>query len=521
VTAKTLKSLKGNIEALIAHLDQNPDVSLSSLSYTTTARRIHHNFRVIVSGSDIPSIRTRLEDTLPSISKHKPIPNPTNRPKIIFMFTGQGTMYNGIGKELFETVRSFRESIMRFNLIAEQLGFSSFLPLVDGTIPNIEDASPIQTHLALVCVQMALFTFWESLGIRPAAMYASGILTASSVIYLVGTRAQLLIERVTARTHAMLSIKLPVNAIEPEISGTSCCIACLNQPSSNVVSGPIEEVVALGDKFRSRGAECILLEIPFAFHSAQVDPLLESFGRAAASVSYRSPTLPFVSPLLGKVVPVGDTETLTSTYLVDACRRPVDFQRGVQAAQSDSFVNEKSLWLEVGSHPACSGMIKGILGKNSLTIASLRKGSCSWGVLASGLEALYSNGIDLLWIEYHRGFADYQEVLSLPRYSWDVKNYWITYKNDFCLTKGDYVAPVVPDNMAMTRRIKPRYLSPSVQRILEQEDGPEVSSLLAESDVHDERLAPIFTGHSVNNSKLCPSVCTLFPFQHVQRLMTL
>lgn len=532
VTAKTLKSLKGNIEALIAHLDQNPDVSLSSLSYTTTARRIHHTFRVIVSGSDVASIRTRLEDTLPSITEHKPISNATNRPKIILVFTGQGTMYNGIGKQLFETVLSFRESIMRFNLIAEQLGFSSFLPLVDGTISNIEDASPIQTHLALVCVQMALFTLWKSLGVRPAAtighslgeypaMYASGVLTAASVIYLVGTRAQLLAERVTARTHAMLAIKLPVNAIEPELSGTSCCIACLNQPSSNVVSGPIEEVVALGDKFRSRGAECILLEIPFAFHSAQVDPLLEPFGKAAARVSYRSPTVSFISPLLGKVVTVGDTETLTSSYLIDACRRPVDFQRAVEAAQSDSVVNEKSLWLEVGSHPACSGMIKGILGKNSLTIASLRKGSGSWGVLTSGLEALYSNGIDLHWVEYHRGFPDYQEVLPLPRYSWDAKNYWITYKNDFCLTKGDYAAPVVPDNIAITRRIKPRYLSPSVQRIVEQEDGQEASSLLAESDVHDERLASIFTGHSVNHARLCPSVCTLFPFQHVQRLTTL
>jgi naphtho-gamma-pyrone polyketide synthase len=520
VSAKTAKSLSGNVEALISYLNENPAVSLSSLSYTTTARRIHQNHRVIVSGSDIASIQARLQDLLPNLSEQRPIPPVANRPPVILAFTGQGSVYKSLGKQLMNSAPCFRESMLRLNRLAEQQGFPSFLPLVNGTIDELKQTSPIITQLALVCVQMALTNLWKSLEVAPVAvighslgeypaLYASGVLTAADVVYLVGTRARLLSEKATAGTHAMLAVKLPVSAIKPELEGTSCEIACLNQPSSNVVSGPVEDLAALEHRLKARGAECVLLDVPYAFHSGQVDPILESFQKATASVCYRPPLIPYISPFLSKVIAAGDTDSLSDSYLVNSCRRPVNFQGAIEAARTEKLVDEKCLWIEIGSHPACSGMIKGILGSSSLTIPSLNKNKDSWAVLTSGLETLYSSGIDICWTEYHRGFEQYQEVLPLPRYSWDLKNYWINYRNNFCLTKGDDL--VVADTELVTEhRAKPRYLSPSVQMIVEQKDGPENSTIVAESNIHDERLAPILAGHSVNGALLCPSVCTSF-----------
>lgn len=522
VSAKTAKSLAGNVGALISYLDENPGVSLSSLSYTTTARRIHQSYRVAVSGSEIASIQARLQDALPTLSERKPIPPSTNRAPVVLAFTGQGTVYNGLGKQLMESAPVFRDSILRFSRIAEQQGFPSFLPLVNGTMENLEQAPPIVTQLALVCVQMALYRFWRSLGVIPAAvighslgeypaLFASGVLSAADVVYLVGTRAQLLSQLATAGTHAMLAVKLPASVIKSELAGTSCEIVCFNQPSSNVVSGPIEHLAGLEHKLKARGTECVLLDIPYAFHSSQVDPLLESFQKAASSVCYRSPAIPYISSFLGKIVAVGDADTLTGPYLVKSCRHPVNFQGAIEAARSDSLVTDKCLWIEVGSHPACSGMIKGILGSNSLTIPSLHKNKDIWGVLTSALETLYTSGIDICWTEYHRGFEQCHEVLSLPRYSWDLKNYWIPYRNNFCLTKGDDLVMADPQ-VVTAQQVKPRYLSPSVQMIMEQKDDPENSTIIADSDIHDERLAPILAGHSVNGALLCPSVrISFFP----------
>ena len=56
-TANSLKSLQANLVSLLRYLDDNPDISLPTLSYTTTARRIHHQFIASLMGSEIISIQ--------------------------------------------------------------------------------------------------------------------------------------------------------------------------------------------------------------------------------------------------------------------------------------------------------------------------------------------------------------------------------------------------------------------------------------------------------------------------------
>ena len=514
ISAKGTKSLNGNVDALIAFLKKNPNISLPALSYTTTARRMHHNYRIIVSGSDIESIRSALQKRAGSLDV-KPIPNATKIPKVAFVFAGQGSLYAGVGKQLFESVAQFRADILRFDAIAKRQGFPSFLPLVDGSAPNVEDVEPIIAHLALTCVQMALSRLWISWGVSPsstighslgeyAALHAAGVLTTSDAIYLVGRRAQLLSKHCSQGTHTMLAIKASLDVIKPHLAGFSGEIACINQPTGTVISGPREEISRLMKELQSTGQNCVKLDIPFAFHSAQVDPILEPFEAAASGVRFNAPSIPYMSPLLGQVI--SDDDTLGSSYLTRACRNAVNFQAALEAANASSVVNEKTIWVEIGSHPACSGMIKGTLGSQVLTIHSLRNGADTWSVLAGALETLYLNGIEIQWNEYHRDFKHSHRVLELPRYSWELKNYWIQYKNDFCLTKGDDPAP--KQVAAASAELKPAavHISPSVQRIVEEKKGVDVSTMSVESDINDPKLAPVLQGHKVNGVALCPSV---------------
>lgn len=514
VTAKSSKSLKGNIDALITFLDKNPDTSLPALSYTTTARRMQHNYRTICSATDLQSLQEALKKRATS-SDVKPIPNPTKLPKLAFVFTGQGSFYAGIGRQLFESVSHFRADILRFDGIAQRQGFPTFLPLVDGSATNLEEVEPVVTHLALTCVQIALSRLWISWGVTPsstighslgeyAALYAAGVLTVSDAIYLVGTRAQLLSKFCSKGTHTMLAIKASLETIKPRLVGSPCKIACINQPTSNVISGPTEDITRLTNEYQSLGHECVRLDIPFAFHSAQVEPILEVFEAAAGNVRFNVPSVPYLSPLLGLVV--SDSGVLGPSYLTRACRNAVNFQGALEAAKASAIVDERTIWLEIGSHPACSGMIKGTLGSQVVTVPSLRKSADTWKVLAGGLESLHLNGIDIQWNEYHRDFKSSHKVLDLPRYSWDLKNYWIQYRNDFCLTKGDVPVPKQIAAAPVEEKVTPVYISPSVQRVLEEHNAADVSTLLIESDIHDPRLAPVLQGHKVNGAALCPSV---------------
>lgn len=533
VTAKTAKSLAGNLDGLLSWLEANPKVSLPALSYTTTARRMHHNYRTMVSGADMASVMAGIRARLLSLehAAAKPISAAGKNPDVVFAFTGQGALYSGMGKAIYASNLSFRADIVRFNRLATDQGFPSFLGLVDGSqaIDNTKEASVLASQLALTCVQMALARLWHSLGITAsavvghslgeyAALYVAGVISAADAVFLVGRRAALLEEHCTPGTHAMLALKANADVTNELIreGGSQCELACTNQPAGHVISGRLEHVCEVEKQLTARGIKSVRLGLPFAFHSAQVEPILSPFEAAASQgVVYHPPKIPVLSPLLSRPVQAGELRVLDASYLVRACRGKVDFAGALDAAKRNNVVNDRTIWLEIGVHPACSDMIKGTLGPDCTTLASLRKDTDAYKTLAAALESLYLAGFNLEWNEYHRYFPAAHKVVQLPRYSWDLKKYWIRYRNDFCLAKGEGMVPAIDAATAQhklevsTVAAQYKYLSPSVQKVLEEHHGVDRSSLLVESDIFDHRLLPVLQGHVVNDAQLAPSVSNM------------
>ncbi|KJZ72324.1 hypothetical protein HIM_08250 [Hirsutella minnesotensis 3608] len=512
VTAKTEKSLMANIRRLVAFIEKTPGISLPALSYTTTARRMHHGFRVACSGSSIAEVLDELNDKLQG-QPPKAVAGPSDVAEVAFAFTGQGGLYTSLGQQLFDSVPGFREDILQFDKIAQQYDFPSFISLVNGSASSLVDVDICASHLAQTCVQMALSRLWRSWNIRPsivvghslgeyAALFSSGVISASDAIFLVGTRATLLAKSCTPGTHAMLAIKAAANVVRPLLSESGCEITCINQPMGTVVGGRKEHIDKLANHVKLQGLESVLLAIPFSFHTAQVDPILEEFEAAARTVQYQKPKIPVLSPLLGQVVQ--DEHVLDAQYLTRACRGVVNFQGAVETAMAASKVNERTVWLEIGPHPACSGMVKGIMGPRSTTLVSLRKSVSPWVSIVSALESMYLQGLQIDWNNYHRHFKQSHQVIQLPRYGWDLKNHWIAYKNDWLLTKGEGAVAPTKSLPAPEPKTYP-YLSPSLQRLLEVKHSSVQSTLLAESDLFDNRLIHVLRGHTVNGAALCPS----------------
>ena len=511
ISAKSQFSLQKNIDGLVSFIEQHSDLSLPELSYTTTARRTHHNYRVMVSGQDTRAIKQALL-SLPPATEIRSIPVANKTPRIAFAFTGQGSLYTGMARELFESVSQFRDDLERFDRMAQSLGFPSFLWLITSTTEATE-ASPVVSQLAIVCVQIALTKLWKSWGVHPsavighslgeyAALYAAGVLSASSVIFLIGTRAQLMERKCAIGTHAMLAIKASLSSLQGHLAKTELEVSCLNGPTDTVIGGKVDEISALAGELKTAGVKCIQLEVPFAFHTSQVEPLLDEFEDCARGVVFNNPSIPVISPLLGDVIE--DSTTLGPSYLRRACLATVDFQRALISAKDAKIVNDDTQWVEVGSHPLCSGMIKSVLGSQITTLPTLRRNSDPWSILVSSLTSLYLKGIEIEWNEYYRDVPDCHTVLPLPAYQWDVKNHWIQYKNDFCLTKGD--APVAAIMPAAPEPVASPISTIAVHNVVEQQLGADKSTITIESDLGDPRLAPVMANHKVNGATLCPSV---------------
>ncbi|KAF4207525.1 hypothetical protein CNMCM8927_002930 [Aspergillus lentulus] len=504
LSAKSAYSLSQNINRLATYLETNPDTSLPALSYTTTARRIHYPHRVSYAVRSISETLKSLRSTQSKAIKSDPI----SSGKIAFVFTGQGSHYTALGKQLFEDSQTFRNDVIEFNRIGQKQGFPTFLPLIDGS-EEVGSLSPVALQLGQSCVQIALARLWQSWGITPnsvlghslgeyAALNVAGVLSASDTIYLVGRRAQLLEELCTPGSHKMLAIAASVSSVKEILGDKDIEVACINGPNETVISGSAEQMEAYSKTLKAINIKCSLLSTAYAFHSAQIQVIVEQYEKAASSVNFGTPNIPVISPLLGDIVTDGNV--FGPDYLCRQAREAVNFMGALKTAESKGVVDNNVVWLEIGPAPVCSTFIKSSLRSKALTLPSLRQQEDVWKTLSGTLSNLYSKGLTIEWEEVHREYEASHTVLALPSYCFEEKNYWLDYNNNWCLTKGQKLV----ESAAPKRR--GRHLStPSVQKVTKEDFGQTKITVVAESDLSDPDLNHAVTGHLVNGSPLCPA----------------
>ncbi|KAL4931573.1 type I polyketide synthase [Aspergillus undulatus] len=512
ISAKSKVSFKKNLERLVAYLEEHPDTSLADLSYTTTARRYHHNHRASIAAADVAQVKKKLLFYLNNVDSHNPIPS-TGPPQITFAFTGQGASYKSMSLELFHHVPYFRSQILHLDALAQGQGFPSFIPAVDGSHEKDHAHSPVVTHLALVSVEIALAKYWISLGVKPsavvghslgeyAAFHVAGVLSASDALFLVGRRAQLLEEKCQVGSHKMLAVRAPLADIENALANRSYEIACINGPKETVLSGSQGQIEDVTQLLQSNGYRCSVLDVAFAFHSAQTDAILDDFEEAAKNgVLFRAPNMPVISPLLGKVV--FDDKTINAKYVRRATREAVNFLAALEMAQSFSTVDEETVWVEIGPHPVCMGFVKATLPAVNVSVASIKRGEDNFVTLAQSLSALHCAGVPLEWNEHQRPFEKNLRLLDLPTYAWNDKPYWIQYNGDWALTKGNtfydaekalkaqqtgQVAPTVPSGLRTS----------TVQQIIEESFSGSSGKVVMQSDMMQPDFLAAAHGHKMN-----------------------
>lgn len=504
VTARSAFSLQKNIQRLVSYLEADPEASLPRLSYTTTARRAQQPYRVSFAVSSIADAVKALKSAQTESAK----PTSATAPKVAFVFTGQGSHYTSLGKQLYDSSRAFRSDIIEFDRIGRGQGFASILPLLDGSVSDAAALSPFVLQLGQTCIQMALSRLWTSWGISPstvlghslgeyAALFAAGVLSATDTIFLVGRRAELLARHCTAGTHALLATATSVASIHSILFGEEPEIACINGPKETVLSGPVQVLMSYSKTLKQSGVKTLLLPTAYAFHSAQVEAILETLKECANPIVFRKPTIPVISPLLQEVV--ASDSVFGPEYLCRHARETVGFLGALKAAKEGGLVDQSTIWLEIGPAPVCSKFVKSSLESEVVTVPSLDKWEDPWKTLSSGLCVLHRSGLPIDWEEIHAEYESSHQVLVLPSYAFENKNYWLEYTNNWCLNKGELLE--VP-----TSRNRGRLLSTSsVHKLTKEEYGDKIT-IWAESEISDPDLNEAMSGHLVNGSALCPSV---------------
>ncbi|KAH5277151.1 non-reducing polyketide synthase elcA-like protein [Parastagonospora nodorum] len=507
VSAKTPASLENNVKNMLAWLDEKSDASnltLARLSYTSTARRIHHPHRVMINATSLDSVKASLRTAL---DLKKGSSRPKGTPRFVFAFTGQGAQYAGMGADLFAQFTGFRADISRYDQICRQLNFPPVRQLFEDPT-TFCDATPTTLQLAMVCFQMALYRMWVTLGVTPsavvghslgeyAALYAASVLTQADVINIVGSRAQLLEKHCEQGSHTMLAVRSNAEDLEAALgpSGLTYELSCHNGRESVVLGGTKSQIETIRPTLQRSRMSNRVLEVPYAYHTSQVEPILASLAAVARGVHFAKPAIPVISPAFGTVLT--QSEDFGSDFIVKHCRNKVNMLGALQAARQMSLLDEKMMGIELGPEPVVIKMVKEVAGPAFQTFASSRKDEPALNILASALSAFYTAGTDVKWTAYHADFPSAQVVLELPAYAWDLKEYWIQYVNDWSLRKGD--APLVIERTTLE--------GTCIHKVVSNSLGVSGGELLVEADLSREDLHPMVQGHKVYGVPLCtPSV---------------
>ncbi|PPJ53310.1 hypothetical protein CBER1_00905 [Cercospora berteroae] len=514
LSAKTSDSIVNNLKNMITWIDKqsgDSTATLPQLSYTTTARRLHHRHRAVATGTNLLQIRSSLQEQLDHrVSGEKSIPHPPNGPSFVFAFTGQGSAFAGMGADLYKSFASFRSDIARYDQICEGMSLPSIKAMFEDE-KVFSTASPTVQQLTHVCFQMALYRLWKSLGVQAkavvghslgeyAALYAAGVLSQSDTLYLVGRRAQLMEKHLSQGTHAMLAVRAKEEAIVAAIDGPpgeAYEFSCRNGEQRNVLGGTVAQIQAAKAALEAKKIRCQYLDTPMAFHTAQVDPILPEFLQIAAACSIQDPQIPVISPAYGRVI--RSAKDFQPEYFTHHCRSSVNMVDALQSAVEEGLLDKNTIGLEIGPSPVVTQFVREAVGTSMQTFASINKEKDTWQLMTQALAKFYLAGASVEWSRYHEDFPGAQKVLELPAYGWTLKNYWLQYVNDWSLRKGDPATIVAASNLE---------LSSSIHKIVTNTISPNSDGdLVVDADLSREDLHPMVQGHQVYGVPLCtPSV---------------
>ena len=476
-SARTQSSYLANIRRLTSWLRANPNTRIQDVAYSTSARRVHHPFRFAVAASTSQKVISELEAEIERAATGSTGAKSASA-DAVFVFTGQGSHYAGMGAELYRTSPIFRRTVDLCVSLCASYKFPPFLDIITDSAGDVASKDSAQIQLAVVTLEIALTAFWQSVGIVPAivmghslgeyaALHAAGVLSLADTLYLVGERARLLLERCEPNSCAMLSVSASVATVRDRLAqrkNSSCGVACINSPSATVISGTTEDLALIQADITAQDAKTrtTMLSVPFAFHSSQTDAILHDYKTIANGVTYLPPRTPVASTLLASLV--DGPGVFNEDYLVMQTRQAVDFCGGLNAVKS---VLKNPFWLEIGPGPVCSSFIRATLSPPPAKINySVDATSSNWASISKSLAMAHTNGAEVDWLALHAPYEDNLELLSLPTYAWDTKDYWITHTDKtraLATNETHNIAPSEPFLGTTAQYLVAKALSPQVQ----------------------------------------------------------
>ncbi|ESK95806.1 polyketide synthase [Moniliophthora roreri MCA 2997] len=476
------------------------DLRLSDIAYTMTARRQIHPYRLSVSSGS-------REDLVEKLAQARIVHTTSTTGQAVFVFSGQGAQYTGMGSGLYHTCPLFKSYIDLCHSILLKAGFPGILSVV---LPELGESMSLPEEIeafqaAIFSIEFALAKLWISWGVSPtavvghslgeyAALVIAEVINLEDALMLVATRAHLMTSRCEMYATAMLAITLGAGELHAVLKSSDnfagLSIACFNSTQDSVVSGSLSQLTHLKQYLDTqKRCKSTMLSVPFGYHSEAMQPLLVELTAFANGITIRSPTVPIVSNVHGVLIQPGDASVFTPAYFSRHCVEPVRFESGIQSLASSSVVGKLDAWIEIGPHSSTLPLIKSCVSPiPGILLASIRRQQNPWLTLTTSLSQLYCSNFELRWREVFEHIPS-AACVDLPPYPFAKNKFWIKYRDPGFDLRDD----------RSSRKIDYAMLGSWVQ----YPSSANGMTTIFETPV--KVLSDFITGHRVGKFPLCPA----------------
>lgn len=439
LSGKTEEALK---QVAVRYADRlaDPSVALADFCFSANTGRAHFNHRLSVVAGSVARAREKLETFIAGqeptgVFKGQVLS--TNKPKLAFLFTGQGSQYIGMGRQLYETQPNFRQALDRCDeILRPSLGRSLVEVLYpkSGKTPLLDETA--YTQPALFALEYALAQLWRSWGIEPSvvmghsvgeyvAACVAGVFSLEDGLKLIAERGRLTqnLPEEGEMVVLMAEEARVQAALRPSLAEVA--IAAVNGPQNVVISGRRAAVRAVAGMLEREGIKTRPLNVSHAFHSPLIEPMQAEFAQVAHTITYAAPKLLLVSNVTGRLE---TKEVANPAYWVRHVCAAVRFADGVATLHEQGA----GVFVEIGPKPTLLGMAQPCLNPlasdraaedRPAMLPSLRPGRPDWQQILDSLSALYVRGVNVDWAGFDKAYT--RRKVVLPTYPFQRQRFWV------------------------------------------------------------------------------------------------
>ncbi|MFD6717514.1 SDR family NAD(P)-dependent oxidoreductase, partial [Micromonospora chalcea] len=439
LAAASGEALRDQAARLLAWLDgpgAHADPADAGHALATTRAALEH--RAVVLVGDAESARTGLgvlarggpDPDLPGVLTGRVVDG-----RLGLLFGGQGGQRAGMGHELHAAYPVFAAA---FDAACAELdrclAGHAPLPVADVVLAAEGTAAAelldetLYTQPGLFAFEVALYRLLEHWGVRPdavlghsvgelAAAHVAGVFSLADAAALVAARARLM-QQLPAGG-AMVAVEADEAEVAAHLTDR-VGLAAVNGPTSVVLSGDTDAVLAVADTLRAAGRRTSRLRVSHAFHSPRMDPMLDEFRAVAAGLTYRTPHLPVVSNLTGH--PVDPARLCSPEHWVAHVRGTVRFHDGVRALHGQGVTT----FLEIGPAGVLTAMARDCLVAEADELAfvpAVRGTAGEAEALLAAVARLHVRGVAVDRAAL-AGPGPHRRV-DLPTYAFQRRHYWL------------------------------------------------------------------------------------------------